>query len=184
MSKRTRKETMEWIIQAFLALLSRKSYSEITIIDIALEAHIGRRTFYRHFKSKEEVLLAYCQSIMKDFAAFIRMKEEITLYSVSLSYFEFCHKHIDFLVLLQESDMLHFIGDRLPEFLADVAIMVEHVSPQEVMETYEKQDLYYYVHYFNMGGYWNITKLWLQKKDRKTPQEMADMIVKIMNRDY
>lgn len=35
-----------------------------------------------------------------------------------------------------------------------------------------------------MGGYWSITKLWIQKKDREAPQEITKMIVKIMNRDY
>lgn len=184
MSKRTQIETQEWIIQAFLILLSQKKYSEITIIDISLEAHIGRRTFYRHFKSKEDVLLLHCKTILKDFAAFIQKKEEITLYNVTLSYFEFCQKHLAFLLLLQQSDMLYFMGDRLPEFLADVAVMVEHASPKNVLEAYEKQDIYYYAHFFNMGGYWSITKLWLQKKNRETPQEIANMIVKIMNRDY
>lgn len=184
MSKRTQIETQDWIIQAFLLLLSRKKYSEITIIDISLEAHIGRRTFYRHFKSKEEVLLLHCKTIIKDLAAFIRNKSEITLYSVTLSYFEFCQKHLEFLLLLQESDLLYFIGDRLPEFLADVAVMVDHVSPKDVLETYAKQDLYYYAHFFNMGGYWSITKLWLQKQEREAPQEITKMIVKIMNRDY
>lgn len=184
MSKKTQIETREWIIQAFLSLLSRKKYSEITIVDISLEAHIGRRTFYRHFKTKEEVLLIQCKTIIKDFAAFIRLKEEISLYSVTLSYFEFCQKHLAFLLLLKESDMLYFMGDRLPEYLADVAIMVKHVTSSDVLEVYANQDLYYYAHYFNMGGYWSITKLWLQNENRETPQEIANMIVKIMNRDY
>ena len=162
----------QWITDALLLLMSKKNYRDISIVDIVSEAHIGRRTFYRHFKAKDDILLLYCQIILQDFAHYILCKEEMTLYSVSLSYFEFCKQHLDFLKLLQQSDMLHFIGDRLPEFMSDVAIMVGHVLPEQIAATHKRQDIYYYAFYFDMGGYWNITTLWLKKIQRETPEEM------------
>lgn len=175
-------QMQEWITNALLLLMSKKNYKNISVVDIVAEAHIGRRTFYRHFKTKDEILLLYCQTILQDFAHFILCKKELTLYSVSLSYFEFCQKHFDFLKLLQQSNMLHFIGDRLPDFLSEVAIMIGHVLPEQVTATYEKQDIYYYAYYFDMGGYWNITTLWLKKNQPEPPEEMAKMIVDIIYR--
>jgi AcrR family transcriptional regulator len=184
MKEKGRAETQEWIIKALLNLMKEKQYHEITIVEIAFEAHIGRRTFYRYFKTKDEILQIYIKSIFLDFVNFIRDKKEITLYSVSLSYFEFCDKHIQFFKLLQKSHLLYFVGDRLPEFMTDVAIALEHVRPEQVDETNKKQDIYYYAHYFNMGGYWSITNLWISKEKRKSPKEMAEMIVKIVTREY
>ena len=175
-------QTQEWIISALLNLMDKKNYREITIVDIASTAHIGRRTFYRYFKTKDDILVLYCSVILKDFAQKIRNKEEITLYSVSVSYFEFWNQHLDFLKLLRKSDMLYFVGDRLPEFLAYVAVLVDHVMPQEIEDTMKRQDSYYYAHYFNMGGYWSITTLWMEKENRETPEEMATIIESIIYR--
>jgi AcrR family transcriptional regulator len=171
--------TQEWIIEALLLLMHKKNYREITVIDIVSQAHIGRRTFYRYFKTKDDILLLHCNSILKDFADFILSKDEMTLYSVSLSYFEFCNKHLDFFKLLQRSEILYFFGDRLPEFMAHVAVITGHVLPEQIEAT---QNNYYYAFYFDMGGYWSITTLWLKKEQRETPEEMANMIVNIIYR--
>lgn len=175
-------QTQEWIISALLSLMNKKNYREITIVDIVSEAHIGRRTFYRYFRSKDDILLLYSNVIMKDFAEIILSKNEMTLYSVSLSYFEFWNKHLDLLILLRKSNMLYFIGDRLPELMVKVAVMVEHSNPDEVAFTKDNQDSYYYAHFFNIGGYWSITTRWLEKEHRESPEEMAKIIEEIVYR--
>ena len=177
-------QTHEWIMSALLSLMKKKNYRDITIVDIVSEAHIGRRTFYRYFKHKEDVLLLYCNVIIQDFAEIIRSKKEITLYSVTLSYFEFWNRNIEFHKLLQKSDMLYFVGDRLPEFLVKVAVMTEHVPSDQKALTQLPKDIYYYAHYFNMGGYWSITTLWLSEDQRKSPEEMAKMLADIILRKY
>ncbi|WP_420022605.1 TetR/AcrR family transcriptional regulator [Clostridium intestinale] len=50
-------QTQEWIISALLSLMNKKNYREITIVDIVSEAHIGRRTFYRNFRSQKCYIL-------------------------------------------------------------------------------------------------------------------------------
>jgi AcrR family transcriptional regulator len=175
-------ETQEWIISALLTLMDEKNYHKITIVDIASKAHIGRSTFYRNFKTKDDILLLYCNVIFQDFGQIIRCKDEMTLYSISLSYFEFWNQHLDFLKLLRKSNMLYFIGDRLPDFIANVAVSVKHVLPEEIEDTRKRQDSYYFAHYFNIGGYWSITTLWMNKEQRETPEEMATIIEKIIFR--
>ncbi|GMQ57484.1 TetR/AcrR family transcriptional regulator [Vallitalea sediminicola] len=182
MKEITINQTQEWIISALLELMDKKNYREITIVDIASKAHISRRTFYRHFKTKDDILVIYCNVILKDFAQNIRSKDEMTVYTVSLSYFEFWNQHLDFLKLLRKSDMLYFVGDRLPEFMAYVAVLVDHLSLDQIDETRIQQDKYYYAHYFNIGGYWSITTLWMDKEQRETPEQMATIMEKIIFR--
>lgn len=175
-------QTQQWIMDALLLLMNHTHYREITIVDIVTQAHIGRRTFYRYFKNKDDVLLLHCQIILQDFAMNIRGKEKLTLYSVSLSYFEFWQRQLDFLELLRKCNMLHFVGERLFDFLVQVALWVEHVSPEQVGAALAKQDKYYYAHYFNIGGYWSLTTLWLNQSPRKSPEEMATILVDIIDR--
>lgn len=44
------------IIAGLFAVMEVDEYALITVTQIAQEAAIGRKTFYRYFKNKEEVL--------------------------------------------------------------------------------------------------------------------------------
>ena len=48
--------TKLWIINSLLDLLKRKEYASITINMIADNAQLGRRTFYRHFDTKDDAM--------------------------------------------------------------------------------------------------------------------------------
>ena len=49
---RTRKQ----LDAAFVELLYRRAYGNIRVSDIARKAHVGRATFYAHYRSKDELL--------------------------------------------------------------------------------------------------------------------------------
>ncbi len=57
---RRKKRTKKLIDTAFQKLLSHKKYKNITVQDIIDEADIGRSTFYAHFETKDDLLLATC----------------------------------------------------------------------------------------------------------------------------
>lgn len=46
------------LADALLYLVTQKQFSEISILDITEQADMNRSTFYLHFQSKEELLLA------------------------------------------------------------------------------------------------------------------------------
>ncbi|MFB9328671.1 TetR/AcrR family transcriptional regulator [Paenibacillus aurantiacus] len=48
--------TRSMICEAFLSILHRKVYDEISVVDIAEQANINRSTFYAHFIDKEDLL--------------------------------------------------------------------------------------------------------------------------------
>jgi len=53
-ARRTRKA----LLQAFLDLLHERKYRQIRVADIITKADVARSTFYDHFESKDDVLLA------------------------------------------------------------------------------------------------------------------------------
>lgn len=46
----------DYISQALLLLMQKKSYSQITIQEITKEAGVNRSTYYRNFNSKETII--------------------------------------------------------------------------------------------------------------------------------
>lgn len=62
MDRRQRK-TREAIFSAFIALLSEKDYSQITVGQIIEKADISRATFYSHFETKDYLLKALCEDL-------------------------------------------------------------------------------------------------------------------------
>jgi AcrR family transcriptional regulator len=62
MDRRQRK-TREAIFSAFINLLSKKDFSQITVGEIIETADIGRATFYAHFETKDFLLKELCEEL-------------------------------------------------------------------------------------------------------------------------
>lgn len=62
MDRRQRK-TREAIFNAFILLLSKKNYNNVTVGEIIELADIGRATFYAHFETKDFLLKDLCAEL-------------------------------------------------------------------------------------------------------------------------
>ncbi|AQR74903.1 TetR/AcrR family transcriptional regulator [Sphingomonas sp. LM7] len=62
------KRTRAAIIQAFTALVLTRRYDSIRTADLIAAAGVGRSTFYEHFRSKEAVLLAALDPVLRTLA--------------------------------------------------------------------------------------------------------------------
>ena len=54
------------IAEAMLSVMNIYDYKEITVTQITQEARISRKTFYRHFRDKDEVLKHLFDSLYQE----------------------------------------------------------------------------------------------------------------------
>ena len=59
--------TKHYIVTALFKLMNAYVYEKITVKDIAQKAGVGRATFYRYFKNKEEVIAYYFEHHTREF---------------------------------------------------------------------------------------------------------------------
>ena len=59
--------TKHYIVQALFKLMASYVYEKISVTDIAEKAGVGRATFYRYFKRKEDIIIYYFEHHAKEF---------------------------------------------------------------------------------------------------------------------
>jgi AcrR family transcriptional regulator len=78
-SARQRKERERLILHAAEELILEKGYYEMSIEDIALQVGIAKGTVYRHFPSKDELLLALLEQGLNDLVDRINAVFDMTM---------------------------------------------------------------------------------------------------------
>lgn len=59
--------TKHYIIQALFKLMNEYEYEKISVTDVTEKAGVGRATFYRHFKNKEDVIIYFFDHNKREF---------------------------------------------------------------------------------------------------------------------
>lgn len=175
-------QTRLFIINSLLDLLKRKSYASITINMVVDRAALGRRTFYRYFKTKDDAMEYITKLLMDQFANTVMNNHASDMKAVTISYFKFWEEYIDILLLLKKARVLYFIEENLESHIINVAKKVKHVPdnmPAEILkEMYEK---YKYEFSIKLAGFWKATIIWCEETPRKTPEEMAKLITELFS---
>lgn len=173
---RRQQKTRAAVFTAFSALLSRKSYSRITVQEIIDEANVGRTTFYAHFETKDDLLKALCEEL---FGHIINSAMDCThthgLYSDgSAPDSVFCHllQHLqenenNILELLscESSEIfLRYFKDSLNELIRQ-----QFVGQNRTANTDIPQD--FLVNHIT-GSFVEMVLWWIKGRMKQTPEEL------------
>ena len=118
-------KTRQLLINTFYSLLKEKSYSDITITDIIKNSKVSSSTFYSHFKTKEDIIKAICDSVLEHVLAIKKKTEEGHDFSKesepeSLLAHLFLHMEEDkeeLLILLHDKDGKYLFYNKMREGL-------------------------------------------------------------------
>lgn len=151
------------ITEVLLYLMTQYPYAEITVKHITLEAKISRKTFYRNFLSKDDVLNAYIDTVLNNYTKTLFENRSYSFVKMLDTIFCFCDSYQDFLFILRDNNLLYLLLTKL-----NSKILTEHEHFKVTKNDSDRQnnlDLYSsseYIISFNIGGIWNIIVRWLE----------------------
>ncbi len=152
------------ITESLLLLMKQYPYAEITVKQILLETDISRKTFYRNFCSKDDVLNSFIDTILQDYVNAIQQRQpKYSLIQTFDVIFDFCEKNKEILFILRDNMLLYLLLEKL-----NGIILNEHNRYiSELQENHlENQLLTEYIISFNIGGVWNLIVRWIKNNMR------------------
>ncbi len=102
----------EALAVALLRLMKHKEIEEITISELVSVAGVGRNSFYRNFKSKEQLLCGYIVELymeyFKEKNVPLKMSEGVKVEDFLLPRFRFIKEHGDIFRVLYKRGLLYY----------------------------------------------------------------------------
>lgn len=159
-----------WMEDALLKLMETENYSEITIQEITYNAGLSRRTFYRNYSSKAEILEGCFYKIWLEYESLIKLQIDLSLPNIARIFFTVMERHFDFLSLVNRHQLL-------PLFLSKVDELLPPAFNQLKGEKmpFPKENIQYALT-FSTGGFMRILIRWMNDSELKSPEEMAKVV--------
>lgn len=164
--KKQMNESKELITQALIRLLNQKPLTSISMTEIANEADVVRMTLYRHFKSKEEIILYIVERKIDDLVNQMDDTSELTMYNLFLFRFKIL-KVSPFTNMLYECNHLDKLFSIIRTHVMNNLQLFSHVNYDPFLLD------------FFMGGIDKVTEIWIAEGMQIPPDEMAKRVYKL-----
>lgn len=125
LDRRTRR-TRRLLSEALLSLLVEKGYEGITIEEITKRADLNRATFYLHYKSKEELLVASLEAQFDELVSnFVALNPNVPAWehhTAELMTFRHVAEHAKLYKMLLSEKGMGYVMHRIIEYIAQYSI--------------------------------------------------------------
>ncbi len=158
--------TRHYIVQALFKLIAAYEYEKISVTDIAEKAGVGRATFYRYFKRKEDIIIYYFERHTKEFEFaqrfYPRCKSDyIEVVANVLTMFK------------QNKEPLQLLRKARLEYL-----YLDYLNKKfKIKFENDNEDTGYYQSYLYAGMLFNISMAWLDNDCKEDINGLAEIIV-------
>ena len=153
------------------------SYLSSFQTDPSNQAHISRRTFYRNFKSKDDVINQYVISLLKKYTDWILQVNPQTYKEVIDDFFTYWPAHSAKLALLVKAGLSYKILDNanqtMPVFFRRFHLRHPSVAWHVDVTNDTKVE---YMTRIAVGIFWNTFCLWLAQPSSITIQNLAILV--------
>ncbi len=164
------------ITAVLISLMKKHPYTEITVKQILLESKLARKTFYRNFQSKDDVLYSLIKGTLRDYFMIVNTARGDVLTTV----FSFAEKNKELLLLLDRNNMLYVTLQCLNEYVPFLrSTLLSELNPfNELFDGLDSE----YLMGMNIGAIWNVISIWIHRGMKENPNEVRVMISEYLAR--
>ncbi|TPR13161.1 TetR/AcrR family transcriptional regulator [Apilactobacillus timberlakei] len=173
--ERISKMSKKWLIKSLFQLMNEGNYDDITVTNISDNADLARRTFYRYFKNKNDLLDYYYNETINEYFAelnnLITSNKKISFDMVLQTFFEFFwNKRDETRTLIKQGLFFNLFlksSSNLKSVYKNVA-MPWHINNDD-------EKIQYVLNFF-IGGYMNIISRWLMKEEPESSKAISKIV--------
>lgn len=159
------------LADALNTLMNTYSYEEITITQIVEYAQLSRRTYYRHFNSKEEIVRYSILRLIHQYESYIVEHKFLTFEQFFRAFFILCMHHQTFLLNLTQNHLLYLLIEEcttaLPQLYHQLSTQIIDLPAPLDAPTLD------FLITFNVGGALNVALNWINEGMTSSVDELC-----------
>ena len=156
-------EVKNAMVKALFILLEQKPLADITILELVKKAGVARASFYRNFKTKEDIIFYFLNTLLLQYKEkYAADLAHIARYDNVLRTFRYVLTYKDEFKSLFQAKLGQMFLDAINEYII-ASTDLQH----------EKQ-LYKYPFYSYAGALYNVIYYWITTGCKESPEEITE----------
>lgn len=183
------RRTKKMIINAFIRLVEKKGFEQVTIQDIADEAMINRTTFYAHFKDKYELYEKLFDSAIETFTSILSTEELLSGNRIELKKIEILmtniyvniQKNRGFYLTIMDGAAIEILRQKLAAILEE---QYAHIFQRlKITENDIEVPIDFIIEYMT-SIFIGTLHWWLTSDSSMTPNQLAKLVIKLVGNGH
>ena len=159
-------QSKQKISKALLTIMKQYDFKGITITQISQEAKLSRKTFYRLFSSKEDVLTFFFENLYEECLLQIKSRQVQHYWDIVQCYFDFCEERKSLLLLLKQHNLITLLFEGSYKYSFQV---FECIRTKEVADSFSLPLPYMLA--YSIGGMYSMLLKWVES-DMSVPSSL------------
>ena len=156
---------------ALLHLMEQYSFKEITITQLAQEAELSRKTFYRLFTDKETLLSYQFENLYTECLEKMKSHNIRHYWDIVQCYFNFWEEHRQMLILFRKNALLSVLFDGAYQYSFGI---FSQIRSQEIIQEFSVP--LPYLQAYSIGGIHSMLLKWVENGMEIPSCELIDQM--------
>ncbi len=168
--QKQKEQSRRMIEEALFELMGKKDYVQVRVSEIVKKADVSRRTFYRLYREKDEVLRIYLGRLCREYCAGVPELEYYDIVQIAREFFSFWYQYKDILLLIHRSGVAEMFYYEISRASADV--IRGRIAGREDMSM---DGIEYFADY-SAGGFVLLLQRWVAEGMKEPPLQYAKAV--------
>lgn len=162
--------TKKLLKSSLIEILKTKSIYKVSIRELCEKAEINRSTFYKYYGSQFDLLAEMESDVISLVTESLSDEADKNSYSLT----EMC-RYLETNIELSRLLINNNIDPQFPEKIFSLP-QVRHMINKVLGTKYNESEFEYISNFLTYGAY-QIIRLWINKENRESPEEIANLIL-------